>query len=105
MRTIALALLSPLAAIALSGQICHAACKIDDACVHAIRSQPLHPATLGEALDAQRAVDVACRAQWACFKREADGSSGTPGSSLNQDLNPTVREFWKKQAEKEAQHP
>lgn len=95
-----IALPTLLAIAALSGQICHAECKVDDACDYAARSVPLHPATLGEAMDAQRAVDVACRNFRACIKREtAAASPGAP--AFNPDLNPAVREFWKKQAEKE----
>jgi hypothetical protein len=89
----------------LYSQLCCAACEIDADCIYAVRAIPLHPATVGEALDARRAVDVACRNYHACIKREADAASGIPGSSFNPNLNPTVQEFWKKQAEKEANQP
>ena len=43
-------------------------CEVDDACREAARAMPLHPATLGEALDAQHAIDVACKSYQACLK-------------------------------------
>jgi hypothetical protein len=107
MRSMRLALPAILTTIALCGQICHAGCKVDYACSYAVRSTPLHPATLGEAMDAQRATDEACRDYRACVKEEANGLSSpeakaAPATSVNPNLNPTVREFWRKQAEKEA---
>jgi hypothetical protein len=87
--------------IALCGQICHAECKMDAACIYAVRSLPLHPATVGEAVDAQRAVEEACRDYHACLKRQ-EAAVDAPASSVNPNLNPSVQEFWKKQAEKEA---
>jgi hypothetical protein len=94
---------SLLVIVAVRGQVCHADCHLDAACAYAVRSLPLHPATVGEALDARRAVDEACSDYRACIKREADASDA-PAASINSNLNPTVQEFWKKQAEKEAAH-
>jgi hypothetical protein len=45
-------------------------CEVDDACRDAVRAMPLHPATLGEAVDAQHAIDVACKSYRACLKSE-----------------------------------
>jgi hypothetical protein len=74
-----------------------------DACAYAMRAMPLHPDTVGEELDAQRAVDVACRDFRACVKRdEAAAEAAQSGAGVNPNLNPTVREFWRKEAEREA---
>jgi hypothetical protein len=48
-------------------------CEVDYACREAVRALPLHPATLGEAVDARHAIDVACESYHACLKSaEAD---------------------------------
>jgi hypothetical protein len=46
-----------------------AGCSLDSDCAYALRSIPLHPTTVGEAVDPQRAVDVACRDYHACIKQ------------------------------------
>jgi hypothetical protein len=52
------------------GAVSRAGCQVDAACIYAVRSVPLHPATLGEAIDARSAVDQACRDYQECLKRE-----------------------------------
>ena len=86
------------ASLPQTNDACH-----EDVCAYAVRSMPLHPATIGEQLDAQRAVDYACRDYRACTKRQdAAADAAESGDSVNSNLNPTVREFWRKEAEREA---
>jgi hypothetical protein len=106
-----IALLTLLAIIGLQVQICYADCKLDSACVYAVRSTPLHPATLGEALDARRAVDIACRDYHACIKQEEEKRASEEKERESEeaharklaDENPTVRAWRKRQAMREAQ--
>jgi hypothetical protein len=77
-------------------------CEISAACVYAVRSKTLHPTTLGEALDAERAMDIACASFRDCLKREeAATDRAASGNSFDPNINPTVREFWRKEAERE----
>src|ERR1700683_3682674 len=48
----------------------NASWEVSAGCDYAARSVPLHPATIGEAMDAQRALDIACREYRTCIKRE-----------------------------------
>lgn len=71
-------------------------CKMDDACRNAIRAQPLHPATVGEEIDAGHAVDVACAAYRACLAVQAAAEAAKPAIERQEWLRncKASREAW-----------
>jgi hypothetical protein len=97
MRTVVLGF-TALFLVASFGQICDAKCKVDDACDRAARSIPLYPATLGEALDARRALDIACQNYRACIERE---DANLLPTEPEPPTLPDLHEVWRKRAEAE----